>query len=665
MPNSFFQSVNPLLLIFWGWLVLWGYWTIASLFAKKTKSVEPFLRRLTHLIPFFAAFYLILNRNRYFYLFGEFYHTGWNNWIVYPGLLMVAGGFAIAVWARIYLGRYWSGNITLKEGHKVITTGPYRLVRHPIYTGLLLAAIGSALCAGTVDGYVGVELIVLAFVVKLHREERMLTAELGDEYRQYMQNVRSAIVPWLGAHGSHRDSTIQSEAFNRAALQSDQYRTIGILCICGVFAVMDIVGATVSPANANFFAHALAGWAVLAAYEGILLAITSQAQWQGRHVRPWIWAVNTAVECVLPSLALLELTVEVPDLGPYRALAYPTVLIYCLFIILTTLRLSPALCIIAGLSSALGYLSVFLFTLHIAPHNANRHFMPDMTYIYFPLLLFGAGLVAAAVARQIRQHLIAALQEIETRRKLDRVEYDLKIARSIQMGLLPKRSPVVAGYEIAGFSEPADQTGGDYYDWIELPDGRIVIVIADASGHGIGPALLIAACRAYFRAIAGRDDPLESITAQVDALLTADVPDGRFITAAIALLEPRENHLCLYSAGHAPMFMYVAAENRLIVFDADQPPLGMQLGQTDSQARHIVLAPNDMLVLVTDGFFECRNPAGEMLGSDRLGKAIESHHALSAADLIRRLYDDLLEFCQGTEQADDITAVVIQRKAAT
>jgi serine phosphatase RsbU (regulator of sigma subunit) len=276
-------------------------------------------------------------------------------------------------------------------------------------------------------------------------------------------------------------------------------------------------------------------------------------------------------------------------------------------------------------------------------------------------MLLGAGIVAAAVARQIRQHLIAALQEVQTRLKLDRIEFDLNVARSIQMGLLPKQAPVVAGYEIAGWSEPADQTGGDYYDWIELPDGRIIVTIADASGHGIGPALLIAACRAYFRAIATRLDPLEHVMAQVDALLAVDVPDGRFITAAIALLDSRENRLSLYSAGHAPMYLYVAANDRVEMFDADQPPLGMKLGEGDSHARIIPMAPGDSLVLITDGFFECANATGEMLGMKRLGEAIGKHHALSADKLISSLSDGIKEFSQGVPQADDVTAVVIKR----
>jgi serine phosphatase RsbU (regulator of sigma subunit)/protein-S-isoprenylcysteine O-methyltransferase Ste14 len=662
MGNPYLISVTPLLAVFWGWILLFGYWTIASLFVRKTKSAEPILWRLQY-IPLYLAFYLIFSRHGYFLLHGPVYRTNWDNWIVYPGLLMVAAGFAIAIWARIYLGRYWSGIITLKEGHKVVDTGPYRFVRHPIYAGWLLAALGSAITAGTVDGLAGLELLTLTFVVKLHREEKLLTAELGDEYRRYMDKVPSAILPWLSAVGSDDGQSIQSDAFDQAALRSDRYRTLGMLCICGVFIVIDIISGVFSSLDSAMFVHGIAYWLGLAVYEGILLSTTARAQWQGRQVRPWVWAFNAVVESLLPTVALLGLTAA-SYMGPYRALVSASAAIYFLLIILSTLRLSPGLCILSGLSSAAGYIGLFVFTLHVAPKSTYRHFMPDRTYFTYALLLLGAGMVAAAVAWQIRRHLIAALQEAQTRRKLDRIEFDLKVARSIQMGLLPKSAPTVAGYDIAGWSEPADQTGGDYYDWIELPDGRIIVTIADATGHGIGPALLIAACRAYFRAIATRDDPLERITAQVDALLAADIPDGRFITAAIALLDPRENRLSLYSAGHAPIYVYDAAGDRIVTYDADQPPLGVRPAQAASHARTIPMAPGDSLVLVTDGLFECANPTGEMLGMDRLGEAIGSHHALSADKLIRRLCDNVLEFCQGAPQADDITAVVIKRNPA-
>jgi len=656
------DSITLLLAAFWGWAALFIFWLVAAFFARKSKSKESHLARLTHVLPMYAAFYLIFNRHRYFFIYGELYDTGWKNWIVYPALLLTAAGMCFTIWARLHLGRYWSGIITLKEGHKVITTGPYRFVRHPIYTGWLAAMLGSAILAGTLDAFLGFEFVTLAFVIKLHREERLLAAELGDEYRRYMEKVPSALLPILSSTGSNAKQTIQSEAFNQAPLRSERYRAIGLLCICGGYVLVDIISAAGDFANLHYYAVGACFWGGIALYEGILLAITLHAQWARQRVRPWVWGFNIAVDCLLPSLAILGLTADKAHIGPYRALLSSVVMVYFLFIILSTLRLSPALCVIAGLSSSAGYVAIFLFTLHVAPVSANRHLMPDRTYWTNAILLLTAGVLAAAVARQIRQHVVAALAEVETKRKLDRIEYDLRTARSIQMGLLPKHPPKIAGYDVAGLSQPADQTGGDYYDWFELPDGRVMFTIADATGHGIGPAILVTACRAYFRALATHDDPLERITAQVDALITADVPDGRFITAAVALLDPAANRLSLYSAGHAPLFLYAADKDAIETIEADQPPLGISSFAGDSRARVIDLAPGDLLALVTDGFFECFNGAGEILGAARLSESIRHHQTLGSADMISRLHQEVTHFSNGTPQADDITAVIIKRR---
>jgi protein-S-isoprenylcysteine O-methyltransferase Ste14 len=103
----------------------------------------------------------------------------------YAGDAITFFGLLFTVWARVHLGLYWSGEITLKVGHRLIRTGPYRLVRHPIYTGFLLAALGSAISAATGDALLGAVLVILALVVKLRREESLLIGEFGDEYRQF------------------------------------------------------------------------------------------------------------------------------------------------------------------------------------------------------------------------------------------------------------------------------------------------------------------------------------------------------------------------------------------------------------------------------------------------------------------------------------------------
>ena len=460
---------------------------------------------------------------------------------------------------------------------------------------------------------------------------------------------------------------IQSEAFQLAALRSERVRIIAVIVIALLIVTLNVTRGIVdtNPDTRKWLRFALPLLGSFVLYQAIMLAVTTRAQRVRRPVRAWWWAINTVLETLLPTIALMGLTRWESYFGPYRALASPGVLVYCLFIVLSTLRLSPALSVLAGAASAAGYLWVFAWTMRAFPNANPRRVLPIEAFMSFTFALFVCGLVAAYVARQIRRHVIAALAEAQTRQKLEMIEHDLQIARSIQMGLLPRTPPKVPGYDIAGWSQPADQTGGDYYDWLELPGGRVIVTIADASGHGIGPALLIAACRAYFRAIAAHDDPLERICAQVNALIARDIADaGRFITAAVALLEPDKHRLGLYSAGHAPLYLYSAANDEVKSFDADQPPLGVNLGydgDSETCARVIPLAPGDALVLVTDGLFECTNLAGEQLGPRRLAESIRRHHAATASAMIRRLHEDVCAFSDGVAQSDDRTVVVIRR----
>jgi serine phosphatase RsbU (regulator of sigma subunit) len=456
-------------------------------------------------------------------------------------------------------------------------------------------------------------------------------------------------------------------AYQQAALKSEQYRSLGILLVIALFIVVNGIRLALAPfhrAEIERYCEFISFWIVCGAYEGTLLYLTNRARRLGRPTRTWVLVMNTTLECLLPTVSILGLTMDKGYLGPWLALSTSSLILYCFFIILATLRLSAALCIYAGAVSALGYVLAYLFTLRFAPNNPNRQVFPPAVFMMTPLMIFVAGLIAAAVAHEIRRHLMAALAEAQTRAKLDRVEHDLQIARQIQMGLLPKKPPTIAGYDIAGWSQPADQTGGDYYDWMELPGGRVLFTVADASGHGIGPALLVTACRAYFRAIAVHGDPLEQITQQVDHLIAADVPAGRFITAVVALLEPAQHRLSLYSAGHAPLYWYTAGDDRVEEFDSDQPPLGLCYRDGDTRARVLEFMPGDTLVLVTDGLFEFANAAGELVGTERVGAAIRRHRVEASEMMIRKIYAEVAEFGVGVTQGDDMTAVVIKRQDA-
>lgn len=256
-----------------------------------------------------------------------------------------------------------------------------------------------------------------------------------------------------------------------------------------------------------------------------------------------------------------------------------------------------------------------------------------------------------------RAHAADEPQEVERRRLLLR---DLQVAHRIQQGLLPESHPLLRNFDLLAWNQPALQTGGDYYDWFKLPDGRMAIVIADAVGHGVGAALMVAAFRAYVRAILAGGGDFASMLARLNNLLVYDFQDGSFITAAIALLDADHRKLQLYSAGQAPLFHYRGASGVLARWAADDIPLGLFPKTAPVHPRLVPFAVGDVLLICTDGFFEWKNRDDEEFGIDRLAAVLEHNIELPLHDLIAGIHGDVLEFADGAEQADDLTALVLR-----
>ncbi|MHC4266138.1 MAG: cache domain-containing protein [Planctomycetota bacterium] len=243
-----------------------------------------------------------------------------------------------------------------------------------------------------------------------------------------------------------------------------------------------------------------------------------------------------------------------------------------------------------------------------------------------------------------------------------RMEQDLEIARSIQQGLLPRQLLEIEGFDIAGWNQPADQTGGDYFDWQETLDGRVAISLADVTGHGIGPALVTAVCRAYSRANISTETDLGMVIDRINNMLVEDLPTERFVTFVVALLDPTNSKVQLLSAGHGPILLYTASDDRIQDFDADDIPLGLAPNVGYGPAKEIMLAGGDMLVLITDGFFEWTNADREMFGLERLQETIRKYKDLPAKEIISKLYKEVVKFTRGTKQQDDLTAVILKRR---
>jgi serine phosphatase RsbU (regulator of sigma subunit) len=244
-----------------------------------------------------------------------------------------------------------------------------------------------------------------------------------------------------------------------------------------------------------------------------------------------------------------------------------------------------------------------------------------------------------------------------------RIEHDLDIARRIQQGLLPTSTPDLPGHDISGWSRSANKTGGDYYDWQVLPDGRVLISLADVSGHGIGPALVAAVCRAYARAsVASNETDLARFVERLNVLLADDLPDERFVTYVGILLDPQTHEAQMVSAGHGPLFRCLMSRGEIVESGADGLPLGLMADLPYGPASEFTLDAGDSVLLVTDGLFEWANAAGESFGLERLRTAILSLASATSDEIIHGLYDRACRFAGDAPQMDDVTIVVVRRK---
>ena len=170
------------------WLLFGAYWLVSALKRKKTKQRETFLQRFGYVLPLALGFYLLSQpQARHGWLGSRFVPAGrFGEWL---GVLLTAVGIGVAFWARWHLGSKWSGTVTLKEGHELIRTGPYRSIRHPIYTGILLGILGTAITFGEIRALLMVAIVWLSFYIKARREESFLSQEFGPRFTEHKQHT--------------------------------------------------------------------------------------------------------------------------------------------------------------------------------------------------------------------------------------------------------------------------------------------------------------------------------------------------------------------------------------------------------------------------------------------------------------------------------------------
>lgn len=252
-------------------------------------------------------------------------------------------------------------------------------------------------------------------------------------------------------------------------------------------------------------------------------------------------------------------------------------------------------------------------------------------------------------------------QLTETTAAKQKIEHQLEIAKTIQEGLLPAKMPKIANFEISGWSKPADQTGGDYFDWLELTNGDVILTIGDVTGHGIGPALVTAASRAYARATFNAEQALDAAVVRLNELLHGDLKGERFVTLVACLLDPNLRQMKLVAAGHGPIMFFSNRRDAVdVIIDSQGMPLGIESKAEYDRPIEMQFEAGDAMVIVSDGFFEWMNSGGETFGIERLQASVLASCRAAQTQIVERLRSDVAKFHGGTSQADDTTALIIR-----
>lgn len=245
-------------------------------------------------------------------------------------------------------------------------------------------------------------------------------------------------------------------------------------------------------------------------------------------------------------------------------------------------------------------------------------------------------------------------------RELRENKEQFRVAREIQQRLFPKAAPNLPGFEIGGASYPAEATGGDYFDYLPMLNGRLGIILGDVTGHGVGPALLMAETRAYLRVLAGRREDVGEILTRANGVLAEDVGAERFVTLFILRLDPQTKSLTYASAGHPPAHILDSTGKLKTPLPRTGIPLGMKPDTQYASSANIPLASGDTILLLTDGIEESLSPDGDLFGSQRALDVLREHRAKPAQQIVDQLYQAVRTFSGNTAQTDDITAVAIK-----
>ena len=263
------------------------------------------------------------------------------------------------------------------------------------------------------------------------------------------------------------------------------------------------------------------------------------------------------------------------------------------------------------------------------------------------------------------QHAAVALDRarlVEQLKEKQRVQASLNVAREIQQGFMPSRLPIIAGYDLATWWYPNEAVGGDYCDVVPLQDGRTALCIADVSGHGLGPALIMASVRAALRALVQEHTRAQILLERLASAMTVDLQSGRFITMVLAVLDHVTHVVEFANAGHAPALFYDASGNKFRSLDSTGLPLGVLEKPDYPEGPSFRMQPGDIIVLATDGIVESMDARDQQFGQERLKKLIYQLREAPVEEIVHRVGADVEAHYAGDHPPDDLTILVVRRR---
>jgi sigma-B regulation protein RsbU (phosphoserine phosphatase) len=239
-------------------------------------------------------------------------------------------------------------------------------------------------------------------------------------------------------------------------------------------------------------------------------------------------------------------------------------------------------------------------------------------------------------------------------------QHQLQTARQIQRDLLPKAPPLIPGYDLWGATYAAEATGGDYFDFIRMGGDKMGLVLGDASGHGLGPALLAADASAYLRALALTETHPSEILADANLLLASDVGNSSFVALIFALLDPDTRQMSYSNAGQASGYILGADGSVKATLESTDLPLGVDLTSRFPTMGPWTLETGDTVCLVSDGLQDSRDESDGVFGVTRLLSALRARLGKSAREIVEALYAEGAAFAANAPQADDVTILVVK-----